>query len=90
MGTNDLTKGGKFYKAAKYAAHENYDIPKLANDIAVVKLQTNIKFNEKIQPIELGTEVVPDDALIQLTGWGLLKVCRFKFVSCCLRNLILM
>lgn len=85
MGTNDLTKGGTLYKVAECTAHEHNDIPKLANDIAVVKLQEKIKFNIKIQPIELGRKDVPDNALVQLTGWGSLKVRRFKFVRLCLK-----
>lgn len=74
VGTNDLTKSGKYYKVAKYVVPENYGIPKFANDIAVVKLRKRIKFNKKVQPIELGMEEVPDDTLVQLTGWGRLSV----------------
>lgn len=75
VGTNDLTSSGKYYNVAKLTAHENYNNPRLAYDIAVIKLQDKIEFNEKVQPIELGKEEVPEGAQVQLTGWGLLKIC---------------
>lgn len=74
MGTYDLSKGGKFYKVSRVAAHENYDMPKLANDIAVVELQKKLKFNDKVQPIKLETKDIPDGAQVYLTGWGFLNV----------------
>lgn len=79
VGTNDLTKGGKYYKVAEYTAHKNYNSPMYAYDIAVIKLQDKIEFNEKIQPIELGKGEVPDGAQVQLTGWGLLSVSLQHF-----------
>lgn len=75
VGTNDPTKGGRFYKVAKYSVHEYYDMPRLAYDIAVVKLQRKIEFNEKVQPIELEMEEVPDGADgAKFFGWGRLQV----------------
>lgn len=74
VGTNDLTKGGKYYKVAKLSAHEHYNTPHFAYDIAVIKLQEKIEFNKKVQPIALGKEEVPDGAQVQLTGWGRLRV----------------
>lgn len=75
MGTNDLTKGGKYYKVANYSVHEDYDVPKFANDIAVVKLRKKIHWTKKVRPIALEMEEIPDGALAQLTGWGRLQVC---------------
>lgn len=73
VGTNDLLKGGKYYNVTKLTPHENYNSPRFAYDIAVIKLQEKIEFNEKVQPIELSNEEVPDGAQVQLTGWGRLK-----------------
>lgn len=74
VGTNDLTKGGQYYNVTKLTPHENYNNPRFAYDIAVIKLQEKIEFNEKVQPIELSKEEVPDGAQVQLTGWGRLSV----------------
>lgn len=80
MGTNDLAKGGKYYKVAKLTAHEHYNNPTFAYDIAVIQLQGKIEFDDKVQPIELGKDDVPDGAIVQLTGWGRLRV-RFLLHS---------
>lgn len=76
VGTNDLKKGGKYYKVANFTTHEHFDSPLFAHDIAVVKLQDKIEFNDKVQPIELSKEDIPDGAQVQLTGWGRLKVAK--------------
>lgn len=74
VGTIDLKNGGTHYKVAKYITHEGYNSPQFANDIALIKVANEIEFNEKVQPIELAKEEVPDGAELTLTGWGLLEV----------------
>lgn len=84
VGTNDLTKGGKYLKVVKLQAHEKYNHPQFAYDIAVITLQDKLEFNEKTQPIELGEEDVPHGEQVQLTGWGRLRVrciCRFHTID---------
>lgn len=76
VGTNDLGKGGKYYKVEKLIAHENYNNPSFAYDIAVIRIQGKIEFNERVQPIEYSPDEVPDEADVQLTGWGRLQVIR--------------
>lgn len=73
VGTNDLTKGGKYYKVAKLQAHEHYNNPSFAYDIAVILLKDKIEFNDKVKAIELARDDVPDGAQVQLTGWGRLR-----------------
>lgn len=70
VGTNDLLKGGQVYEVEKYIAHESHDDPEYAFDIAVVKIKGKIEYNEKVKPIKLLSEEVPDGAKLQLTGWG--------------------
>lgn len=74
VGTNDLKNGGTYYKVEKFIAHNEYNRPQFANDIAVIKLQNTIQFNEKVKPIELMRDEVPDGAELELTGWGRLSV----------------
>lgn len=81
VGTNDLAKGGRYYKVANFTTHEHYDDPRFAYDIAVIKLQEKIEFNEKVQPIELQREEVPDGVEVQLTGWGRLRVSKLFYHS---------
>ncbi|XP_031627817.1 trypsin-3-like [Contarinia nasturtii] len=73
VGTNDLKNGGIYYKVARYFAHEQYDSPAFANDIALIKVKDEIEFTEKVKPIELSKDEVPDGAELTLTGWGRLS-----------------
>lgn len=74
VGSNDLKNGGTYYKIQKIKAHEKFNKPNYANDIAVIRVQGAITFTDKVQPIEYSSEEVPDGASLQLTGWGQLQV----------------
>lgn len=77
VGTIDLNNGGTYYKADKLIAHEGYNRPQYANDIALVRVKDTIQFSDKVQPIELLKEEVADGAELKLTGWGRLQVSYF-------------
>lgn len=47
VGTNNLTKGGKYYKVENFTTHEHFNSPIFAYDIAVIKLQEKIEFNDQ-------------------------------------------
>lgn len=79
VGTNDLKSGGKYYDVEKFVAHEKYDNPQYAYDIAVIKVKGLIEFNEKVQPIKLSQKEVPDGVELQLTGWGDTSVSFISF-----------
>lgn len=74
VGTNDLRKGGAYYKVEKLIAHADYNNPQFAYDIALIRIKGKIEFNDRVQPIEYSPDEVPDDAEVQLTGWGRLRV----------------
>lgn len=77
VGTNDLRSGGTFYKVEIAKIHKQHNRPAFANDIAVLRVKGTIEMNEKVQPIELETEEVPDGTTLQLTGWGRIRVSKF-------------
>ena len=77
VGSNDLKNGGTYYKIEKFKAHEEYNTPSFANDVAVIRVQGEIALNDKVKTIEYSSEEVPDGALLQLTGWGRLQVSFF-------------
>lgn len=83
MGTNDLSSGGQRYSVQKIIRHEKYNIPMYANDIALFRVKGLIEFNEKVQPIELSKEEVPDENELSLTGWGAMRL-GFNSVVCLL------
>jgi len=50
--------------------HENYNPFTLTNDIALVKLKEKVSFNDRIQPIPLGTDRVGASSTVTVSGWG--------------------
>lgn len=70
MGTNQWKSGGTHYETEKFIIHENYNNPQHAYDIGLIRVQTPIKFSEKVQPIKLSEKVVGADENLQVTGWG--------------------
>ncbi|XP_055301540.1 chymotrypsin-2-like [Sitodiplosis mosellana] len=74
VGSNDLKTGGTSYKAAEIKSHKQYNNPTYAYDIAVIRVKGAIELNDKVQTIEYSSEEVPDGAVLQLTGWGALRV----------------
>lgn len=84
VGSNDLRSGGKYYKVKKYIAHDRFNQPYFANDIAVIRVRGSITFTDKVQRIEYSSEEVPDGAVVQLTGWGALRVClKYNVILFC-------
>lgn len=78
VGTNDLKNGGTYYKVEKFIMHEQYNRPQFANDVAVIRVQGEIEFNDRVQPIEPMKEEIEDGTELQLTGWGRLSVMPFN------------
>lgn len=70
VGTNDLKSGGTRYKIEKFVGHEKYDKPEFANDIALIRVDGEIKFNDKVQPIKYSNKFVEADADVDIFGWG--------------------
>lgn len=85
VGTNDLNKGGKYYKLKRTITHEQYNRPQFANDIGLIEVDGEIEYNENVQPIKYSDNEVPDDAEVQLTGWGRLSVSELFFFSLAIR-----
>lgn len=49
------------------------------NDIAIMRLDMPLEFNESIQPIDLATDEVPKDSDVIISGWG--KVSTWGAIS---------
>lgn len=52
--------------------HENYNAKITDFDIAILKLETELKFSKSIQPITLPylNESIADDTMCLVSGWG--------------------
>lgn len=70
VGTNQIGSGGKRYSVKYAIPHENYNNPEFAHDIAVIRLQTPIEFNEKVQPIHFSMIPVPANTDLEVFGLG--------------------
>ncbi|XP_053305247.1 acrosin-like [Spea bombifrons] len=85
FGMNQLTQMGKkaqIRTIKQKIRHENYDPKKERNDIALLKLNKQIKYNDYIQPACLPAKEAilskMDDCFI--AGWGVLKHrCKHSF-----------
>lgn len=88
VGTNKLSTGGSYYRAAKTIPHENFNKPlvdepesgelQFANDIALIQTETPIKFNKNVNPIEFSNKEVEVNAEnLQITAFGILNVSVF-------------
>ena len=65
IGSNDRTKGGEDAQAAKMIIHEDWDIARHGNDIALIKLSAPASS----APISLAADAKPGTTSRQL-GWG--------------------
>ncbi|CAG9860206.1 unnamed protein product [Phyllotreta striolata] len=70
-GTADLTQKGEVIKVERLINHENFDFETMDNDIAIMKLSTNLTFNEKVKPISLPeNKHIADGTPVIVSGWG--------------------
>lgn len=81
VGTNKWKSGGKHYKGEKFIRHEDHDNPRRSHDIALIRLQEPIEFNEKVQPIKISSKEVKAGENLKVTGWGYLRVSIFVVIE---------
>lgn len=67
-GTNSLSDGGVSRKVIASYYHENYG--NFMNDIALMKLETNLDFSESIRAVDLVIEEIPLGSDVVISGWG--------------------
>ncbi|XP_011178293.2 chymotrypsin-1 [Zeugodacus cucurbitae] len=70
VGTNTWSKSGVTFRPELAYRHCRQDMPMYQNDIAVVRLNGTIQFNNVTQPIELHTQPLKAGDLVTMTGWG--------------------
>lgn len=76
MGTTDLkekTAFSFFYQVEKFTVHDKFASQK-PYDIATVRVQGQIQFNEYVQPIELLKDDIPNNSQVVFTGFGRLQL----------------
>lgn len=70
VGTNHLQSGGIAYPVELIVSHADYNPKVINNDVALLKVSTDIQFNNLVQPISLGSSIVGEGKKATLAGWG--------------------
>ncbi|XP_051543952.1 transmembrane protease serine 9-like [Myxocyprinus asiaticus] len=60
-------------KVDKIIQHENYNQKTNENDIALMKLQTPLEFNEYVRPVATWIGDLPSEESCTVTGWGAIR-----------------
>lgn len=61
------------HQVVKALYHDGFDMQHMLNDIALLKVQPPIRYNNKVQPIALASNVIGADIKLTLSGWGLTR-----------------
>ncbi|XP_065345318.1 trypsin alpha-like [Cloeon dipterum] len=69
--TIDITRPGIIYKANMIFYHPDYDTYDHSNDIALVKTQFKMIFNQYVSPISLSNEPLAFNETCEIAGWGI-------------------
>lgn len=90
VGTNKLCSGGTRYSTNKTFIHDNYTKSNYAYDIALIRVQSPIEFNSKVQPIKISPKVIEPETQLKVTGWGYITVIVLELNDkfCCKKNSI--
>lgn len=75
VGTIFLDNGGVTYGVQEVIVHDKWNNITIANDLALIRTNRTIIFNESVRKIELATERPPDGSKAIITGWGITRVC---------------
>ncbi|XP_029171299.1 trypsin theta-like [Nylanderia fulva] len=74
VGSNYLDAPRAVYEVAKFIRHDDFDNYLHINDIGLIRVVKNIKFNKNIQPIALpSTDSNYNNRYLVVTGWGRLR-----------------
>ncbi|XP_058984795.1 trypsin alpha-3 [Musca domestica] len=69
-GSSTWNEGGILLSIAAFKAHEGFSSWTMANDIAVLRLSSSLKFGSTIRPIGLATVAPANGASASVSGWG--------------------
>lgn len=64
--------GGVLHPVTKIIAHERFNQPKFANDIALLYTRIEIEFNERTHHVIVARADAKEGAEMELSGWGIM------------------
>ncbi|GAB1865469.1 trypsin [Camponotus japonicus] len=72
-GGSNTTYEGVYYPVKKIIRHEAYDDLTNDYDIALLEVDGEIRFNDKMQPVKLAEKELASGVIVNVTGWGAVK-----------------
>lgn len=60
VGSNNLNTGGDYYEVEYLKMHEDYNFARRSGDIGVVRIFGKFKFNDRVKPVKLSRNEVPE------------------------------
>lgn len=76
VGSLKPNSAGEKYAIERCVPHEHWDRELLRNDIAAIKLATNVIFNDFTRPIHICEEHISEGVALHVYGWGLTSVSK--------------
>ncbi|XP_055693449.1 chymotrypsin-2-like [Lutzomyia longipalpis] len=75
VGVLKLSDLGERYDVAKFIIHPLFNNATLLNDVGLIRTSTEVKFSQKVQPIQMAPAdfFIGPGIWLQLIGWGLTK-----------------
>lgn len=72
VGTSELNSGsGQRYRVRNTISHDQFNGRySFSYDIALVRLQTPIQFNDRVQAIKFSNKVIPENTRLLVSGFG--------------------
>ncbi|XP_011694179.1 PREDICTED: trypsin-1-like isoform X2 [Wasmannia auropunctata] len=71
-GSNDKY-GGVFYPVKRIVQHPAYNFLTIDYDIALLEIDGEITFNDRVQPVKLPEKELASGTMVNVTGWGAAK-----------------
>ncbi|KAH8324517.1 hypothetical protein KR074_009276 [Drosophila pseudoananassae] len=70
VGSTDSNSGGQSVRVSKILLHEDYDENTVANDVAVLRLESRLTLNASVRAIPLAYKVPRTADSARVSGWG--------------------
>ncbi|XP_011645767.1 trypsin-1 [Pogonomyrmex barbatus] len=72
-GSNDKY-GGVYYRVKRIVRHPAYNGITIDYDIALLEIDGEITFNDRVQPVKLAEKELANGVMVNVTGWGAMKL----------------
>lgn len=76
VGAQRVSEGGRFYNVSEVHAHSGFDYDSLIDDIALLRINETIEFNQLVRSVPIGGlyDYVGAGERAVVSGWGNLQV----------------